>query len=56
MLNSTHNLTGLQLGDIGRGALTEFHTGSVLPEVQPRTVLYTSFNRKLPLSNPINLI
>ena len=50
MLNSTQNLTGLQLGDIDQGARpgvsTKFHTGGLRPEVKPLTLLYTSFDRK----------
>ena len=48
MLNSTHNLTGLQLGDIDRGEWTKFHGGGggLRPEVQPLALLYTSFDRK----------
>ena len=51
--DSTHNLTGLQLGDIDRGNWTKFHTGGgggrgegLRPEVQPLALLYTSFDRK----------
>ena len=42
MPNSTHNLTGLQLGDINGGG------GGVglRPAVQPLTLLYTSYDRK----------
>ena len=52
MLNSTHNLSGLQLGDIDRRNWIKFHTGGggeggrLRPEVQPLTLLYTSFDRK----------
>ena len=50
MLNSTHNLTGLQLGDIDRGArsggLNKIFQGGRHPEVQPLTLLYTSYDRK----------
>ena len=42
MLNSTHNLTGLQLGDIHRGG----GGLGLRPEVQPQALLYTSFDRK----------
>ena len=41
MLNSTHNLTDLHLGDIDRG-----RGGGLRPEVQPLPLLYTSFDRK----------
>ena len=53
MLNSTHNLSGLQLGDIDRGNWIKFHTGEggggggrLRPEVQPLALLYTIFDRK----------
>ena len=57
MLNSTHNLSGLQLGDIDQGNWIKFHTGEgggggvgggerILPEVQPLALLYTSFDTK----------
>ena len=51
MLNCTHILSGLQLGDIDRGYWTKFHMGGeggggLRPEVQPLALLYTSFDRK----------
>ena len=48
--DSTHNLTGLQLGDIDRGTEQNFTRGEggegLRPEVQPLALLYTSFDRK----------
>ena len=48
--DSTHNLTGLQLGDIDRGNWTKFHTGGggagLRPAVPPQALLYPSFDRK----------
>ena len=54
MLNSTHNLSGLQLGDIDRGELNKISHGRgggaggerLRPEVQPLALLYTSFDAK----------
>ena len=60
MLNSKHNFTGLQLGDIDRGqerikfdrllpggVNKILHVcGGLRPEVQPLALLYTSFDRK----------
>ena len=36
----------------GRGYSTKFYTGRLRPEVQPLTLLYTIFDRKVPLCIP----
>ena len=46
MLNSTHNLTGLQLGDIDGGWGGGGVGVGLRPAVLPLALLYTSFDRK----------